>query len=213
MIINESIVAISILLISHSRISRNEDDQNSDVYFFSTHFYTKLTEERTRGDMNAGNELVAKWTNKPRKHIDIFSKKFICIPVNHGNQHWGLFVLVNVGKILISHKYHNSRGKEIDSKEPAPFMLYFDSMGAAGSLNYYHKRICSWLDFEVKKRKLFPEVTCPFENKNKNVLFPIYAPKGKEVFRFKRTTIVCVYIFNLILELFSPNSSTARKWF
>ncbi|PPQ98266.1 hypothetical protein CVT26_013534 [Gymnopilus dilepis] len=49
-----------------------------NAHYFSSFFWTKLTEE--------GYEKgrLAKWTKK----IDIFSKDVILIPVNHGNSHW-----------------------------------------------------------------------------------------------------------------------------
>ena len=147
--------------------------------------------------MDSGNELVARWTRgRGGNRTDIFFK-FILLPVNHGNRHWGLFVLINVGKILRSHVYHDPEEKK-NLNEDAPLVLYFDSLGAAGSLNYYHSRICSWLDFEAKERKLFPGLTHPFGDKNKNVLFPLYAPKGEKVCRFKQTIAVFIYIISFL---------------
>ena len=63
--------------------------------------------------MDSGNELVARWTReRGSTFTDIFSKKFIFIPVNHGNRHWGLFVLINVGEILRSHEFHDAEEKK-----------------------------------------------------------------------------------------------------
>ncbi|KAF8971539.1 hypothetical protein BDZ97DRAFT_1753332 [Flammula alnicola] len=49
-----------------------------NIHYFSSFFWTKLTQEGyDRG-------RLAKWT----KRIDIFSKDVVLMPVNHGNAHW-----------------------------------------------------------------------------------------------------------------------------
>jgi sentrin-specific protease 7 len=46
------------------------------VYFFNTHFYTKLTEKAGRNIINY--QAVARWTSR----VDIFSYDYIVVPIN-----------------------------------------------------------------------------------------------------------------------------------
>ncbi|KAI0789620.1 hypothetical protein C8Q75DRAFT_144894 [Abortiporus biennis] len=56
------------------------------VYVFSTFFYKKLNVK----DKEQGYSSVRKWTNK----VDIFSKKYIIVPINE-HLHWYLAIIVN----------------------------------------------------------------------------------------------------------------------
>ena len=58
----------------------------SDVYVFSSLFYTKLVEK----DRVTHHELVERWT----KNVDIFAKKFIFVPIHEG-VHWSTCVIIN----------------------------------------------------------------------------------------------------------------------
>jgi Ulp1 family protease len=68
------------------RLNQKEQHANSEVHFFTSQFYTKLA--------NKGTDSVTSWTAK--KDMDIFTKKFIFIPVNQ-SLHWTLYVVVNPG--------------------------------------------------------------------------------------------------------------------
>jgi Ulp1 family protease len=65
-------------------IVRKPTTSKSKVHVFSTHFYSTLRDE--------GVNTVSCWTT--RKGIDVFSKKYIFIPI-HSDQHWSLFVVLN----------------------------------------------------------------------------------------------------------------------
>ncbi len=85
-------VAIDINELLHTlynRISRGESQQpSSNVHFFTSQFMTTLKEK--------GPRAVASWTGK--KHINLFQKKLVFIPVN-ADLHWLLCVVVNPGLI------------------------------------------------------------------------------------------------------------------
>jgi hypothetical protein len=58
----------------------------SQVYIFNTHFYTKLVEEDTKMRYHD----VQKWT----KNVDIFSFKYIFIPIHLiSSEHWTLVII------------------------------------------------------------------------------------------------------------------------
>ncbi|KAG6845661.1 hypothetical protein H0H87_005868 [Tephrocybe sp. NHM501043] len=57
--------------------SNRKGIQILNVHYFSTFFWSKLTEGYEKG-------RLAKWTKK----VDIFSKDVVLVPVNHGNAHW-----------------------------------------------------------------------------------------------------------------------------
>lgn len=67
----------------------------SSAHVFNTFFYQRLTQKR---DKEANYEAVRKWTSKS-KGVDLFSKKFVVIPINE-NLHWYLAVVVNLDKVI-----------------------------------------------------------------------------------------------------------------
>ncbi|KAK7010031.1 sentrin-specific protease 1-like isoform X1 [Biomphalaria glabrata] len=70
------------------------EKSNNKVYAFNTFFYPKI--------MSGGHSAVKRWT----KNVDIFSKKYIIIPV-HLSMHWCLCI-VNMEKKVIT--YFDSMG-------------------------------------------------------------------------------------------------------
>ncbi|KAL3903413.1 MAG: hypothetical protein SGILL_010456, partial [Bacillariaceae sp.] len=82
--LNDSLVDFYMLWISRGM----ENLQESDVHFFTSHFFTTLSKN--------GPAAVTSWTSK--KNIDIFKKKLIFIPINK-TMHWSLCVVVNPGEI------------------------------------------------------------------------------------------------------------------
>jgi Ulp1 family protease len=108
------------------------------VHFFTTHFYTTLSKEGPNG--------VSRWTE--RKKIDVFSKKFIFIPVNEG-LHWSLCIVVNPGAILNNLKELNEAPAD---EELYPCILFFDSLKAHRK-QVVARNIRNWLNSEWKRLK------------------------------------------------------------
>jgi Ulp1 protease family, C-terminal catalytic domain len=61
--------------------------ENNQVHFFSTHFYSALTAQRSR----INHKAVERWT----KQVDIFSYDFVVVPVNEA-YHWYLALICNL---------------------------------------------------------------------------------------------------------------------
>jgi len=74
------------------------------VVYFNSFFYTKYTQGTGK---SRSYDLVKKWAK-----VDIFSKRYIVIPINLENTHW-ILVIVSCN---------------IDDQHK-PFMLVFDSLG------------------------------------------------------------------------------------
>jgi sentrin-specific protease 7 len=62
------------------------------VFFFNTYFYTALTKNTGRKDINY--DAVKRWTSKD----DIFSHDYIVVPINE-DTHWYLAIICNVASI------------------------------------------------------------------------------------------------------------------
>ena len=145
---------LNILNKNQKRISRNNDCKSTNVHFFTSHFFTALTE---------GPETVSSWTAK--KNINIFDMKFIFIPINE-QLHWSLCVVVNCDKI--------SRVKDEPSdKDEIPCLLFFDSLKA-----HRKKKIASyirkWIAFEADRLQLSLDSDCLSQE-----TMPIVAPHSK----------------------------------
>jgi sentrin-specific protease 7 len=85
---NDSLIDFyMIYLFNHSKIPKDK------VFFFNTHFFTRLTQNTGRANMNYKN--VEKWTSK----VDIFSYDYIVVPINE-DTHWYLAIICNVGNIV-----------------------------------------------------------------------------------------------------------------
>ena len=111
---------------------RGEDKSTSDLHFFTTHFFTALSED--------GPEAVENWTAK--KNIDIFTKKLVFIPINR-SLHWSLCILVNPGKIMDNDFDDDDYGSE----RPYSCMLFLDSL-KAHSRFFVKRHILKWLNSE-----------------------------------------------------------------
>ncbi|CCG83150.1 Ubiquitin-like-specific protease 2 [Taphrina deformans PYCC 5710] len=72
-----------------------DEQQRGSAHVFNTFFYQRLTQKR---DKEANYEAVKRWTSKG-KGVDLFSKKFVVIPINE-NLHWYLAVVVNLDKVV-----------------------------------------------------------------------------------------------------------------
>ncbi|KAF8073873.1 hypothetical protein FPV67DRAFT_772567 [Lyophyllum atratum] len=74
------------------RLEESNPELASQVHVFSSFFYKKLNKRNA----DEGYESVRKWTTK----LDIFSKKYIIIPINE-NFHWYLVIIYQPEHILI----------------------------------------------------------------------------------------------------------------
>ncbi len=92
-------------------VSRNDAHITSKVQIFTSHFYTKLTEE--------GVEYVARW-HENRK-LDILNKKILMLPINL-QSHWSLCVVINVGNLS-----NYLAGMQLELHTEFPFMMLLDS--------------------------------------------------------------------------------------
>lgn len=109
------------------------------IYLFNTFFYRQLTKSK-RHDENYAQ--VRKWTNK----IDIFSKKFIVIPINE-NLHWYLALVLNPGKVLTQRK--ESAVKNLGSPSSTATPEHRPSENASGLLPDEIDRSCSKANITV----------------------------------------------------------------
>jgi hypothetical protein len=140
------------------RISRGENKQSTDLHFFTSHFYTTLS--------NDGAEAVKSWTAKT--NIDIFKKRLIFVPINK-DLHWSLCIIVNPGAALLP----SNKNKK---KEDNPFccMLFLDSKKIHAP-NKVKKNILKWLNSEWQRGGREHERKIPFNTKS----LPLFSPKGK----------------------------------
>lgn len=130
------------------------------VHFFTSHFYTALSKD--------GPKAVASWT--ARKKIDVFTKKFIFIPVNQ-SLHWSLCVVVNPGAILNNLREFNEAPAD---EELYPCIFFFDSL-KAHQKQVVARNIRNWLNSEWKRLQKSKHEH-PF---NDNSL-QVHDPKGKQ---------------------------------
>jgi hypothetical protein len=143
---------------------RNAD--KSDIHYFTTLFYTTL--EKNDADS------VTRWTEK--RGVDIFTKKFIFIPINK-SFHWSLCVVINPGAI-IKHKklLSNDSDKNDDnipsSDDPFPCLLHFDSL-LAHSASAVSGRVRKWLNSEWRRLRSHHLDQAPFNSKS----LVIYSPE------------------------------------
>eukprot|EP00592_Proboscia_alata_P003477 CAMPEP_0194371010 /NCGR_PEP_ID=MMETSP0174-20130528/19348_1 /TAXON_ID=216777 /ORGANISM="Proboscia alata, Strain PI-D3" /LENGTH=1104 /DNA_ID=CAMNT_0039148789 /DNA_START=158 /DNA_END=3472 /DNA_ORIENTATION=- len=135
-------------------IWRKEIHSTSSVHFFTSHFFTTLHEE--------GPRAVASWTAK--KNIDIFSKRFIFLPINR-SLHWSLCVVVNPGHIdSIAMNIEEKNGKTIQNRDavdqgvcdaadaPLSCIIFLDSL-KAHKKNLIAKAVREWLNQEWARLK------------------------------------------------------------
>jgi sentrin-specific protease 7 len=125
-------------------MSRDDGRESSSAHFFSTHFFTTLASE--------GPEGVESWTRK--KDVNIFSKKFLFIPINE-NLHWSLCVVVNPGEI--------TRWKQLDESLDVPmcFMFFLDCLKAHNK-ETVRTTISKWLNYEWERQSKAKMGTSPF---------------------------------------------------
>jgi sentrin-specific protease 7 len=132
---------------------------DSDIHFFTSHFYTTL--------LNEGEDAVMSWTSK--KNINVFQKKFIFIPINK-DLHWSLCVIVNPGHIM--HAFEDDEEKK--SELPLPGLIFLDSLSLHRKPTIRSK-LQKWLNAEWTRLHGEPEQPSPFNKKT----FRLFSPRGK----------------------------------
>jgi Ulp1 family protease len=128
------------------------------VHCFTTHFCTQLLDNGPMG--------VARWTAK--KHLDVFTKKFLFIPVNKCGEHWSLCVVINPGAIR---KNVKSRNVKPANEDAYPCILFFDSLGWRVVVDHACTAIRAWLNSEWKRLNK-EEQEDLFTPESLNVYFP-----------------------------------------
>ncbi|KAL3937570.1 MAG: hypothetical protein SGBAC_007345 [Bacillariaceae sp.] len=144
-------------------ISRREDKSDTNLHFFTSHFYSALAK--------GGPESVTSWTAK--KNINIFEKKFIFIPINK-DLHWSLCVVVNPGCIMNS--YEQSLNEQ--SKLDVPCLIFMDSLKMHRKITI-RKKIENWLNSEwsrINPTDLPTNLPNPFTKEK----FRMFTPTGKK---------------------------------
>ena len=149
----------SSLFVLH-RLTRKEDRETSPLHIFSSHFYTTLSED--------GTDAVESWT--ARKNIDIFSKRFIFIPINK-NLHWSLCVVVNPAHILERSKLSCESFSEEEEKTPFSCILFLDSLKAHRK-DVVARNVRNWLNAEWKRLRRPQSKSRPFNRDTMEVLAP-----------------------------------------
>ncbi|KAF9013421.1 hypothetical protein BDQ17DRAFT_1271073 [Cyathus striatus] len=76
----------------HRELEISNPELAKDIHVFSSFFYKKLNKKKTE----EGYDSVRKWTSK----FDLFSKKYIIIPINE-NVHWYLAIIYEPEHILL----------------------------------------------------------------------------------------------------------------
>ena len=145
------------------RISRDDTTLDSKFHFFTSHFFSRLSED--------GPEAVASWTR--RKNINIFEKKFVFIPINK-SMHWSLCLIVNPGAIV------EGGDRERTKDDPLSCMIFMDSLRMHNK-KHVAETIRNWLNSEWKR--MYQDILLdksagtgdgPFNSDN----FKIFSPRG-----------------------------------
>lgn len=143
------------------RISRDNTSLNSNVHFFTSHFYSSFL----RG------QRVASWTN----NINIFEKRLVIIPINHSN-HWSLCVIANPGATVKD----RFPGRECRQDEPLCCLIIMDSLKLHNKDDIANN-ILKWMNSEWKKRMNQQpktkqlkncEVEMSFNRSNVRIIYP-----------------------------------------
>ncbi|CAO3622715.1 unnamed protein product [Cunninghamella blakesleeana] len=93
--------------------SASDNELTNDIHVFNSFFYTRITQTRTRVISEEIYTAVQNWTSG----IDLFSKKFLIIPVNEDN-HWYLVLVCNPGLCIPKEQHLNLDQDEMLSEKP-----------------------------------------------------------------------------------------------
>ncbi|KAJ3045203.1 hypothetical protein HDV00_011073 [Rhizophlyctis rosea] len=94
--LNDTVIEFYIKFLMNELIPRSHPQRVQETHFFNSFFYEQLArKESGKYDADAAYQRVQKWT----KRIDIFSMKYIFIPINE-HYHWYLALIYNPGALL-----------------------------------------------------------------------------------------------------------------
>ena len=142
------------------RISRGDTPADCPVHFFTSHFFSTLSKH--------GAKAVTSWT--ARKKIDVFSKRFIFIPINK-SLHWSLCVVVNPGYIL---NQPNKKTGNPPADSPLPCILFMDSL-KAHQKSLVANTVREWLNSEWRRLGKDEGASNPFLFRT----MPVFDPRSK----------------------------------
>ncbi|KAF9962530.1 hypothetical protein BGZ72_003129 [Mortierella alpina] len=91
--LNDTLIEFGLKYI-YSKLEALNPELADQTYIFNSFFYQRLLAKPGKG-MSTSYDAIKSWTNK----IDIFSKKFIIVPI-HENVHWYLAIITNPGFLL-----------------------------------------------------------------------------------------------------------------
>ena len=120
-----------------------------------------------------GPEAGSSWTNE--RSIDIFTKRYVLLPINENGLTTSLCVIVNPNSIDNEYKDEEDESDDQDF----PFILYFNPFGVS-QMHRCAKIIRKWLNYEAKRLGKF---TALFEADERPVFntmtMEVFDPKGK----------------------------------
>ncbi|KAF9937493.1 hypothetical protein BGZ67_001226 [Mortierella alpina] len=91
--LNDTLIEFGLKYV-YSNLEATNPELAEQTYIFNSFFYQRLLTKPGRG-MSTSYDSIKSWTNK----IDIFSKKFIIVPI-HESLHWYLAIITNPGLLL-----------------------------------------------------------------------------------------------------------------
>jgi hypothetical protein len=210
--LNDTLIEFYLL---HLMIAVLTPEQRARCYMFNTFFFDKIASGRS-GDGKYYAD-VARWT----KHVDLFSKDFILIPINE-HAHWRLIVVCFPGELLVevppagaepsppaSQSDHGSGGKLLPR---GACLLGFDSLGGGGGGAF--RVIRDYLMRELLDKRpdvMSPEAAQKRFDADHLVAATVTVPEQNNV--YDCGLFVLQYAELLLTradELFSPTETTAR---
>lgn len=155
------------------------------VHFISSLFYASIKDK-----------IAAKHIeDMPHSKVNIFEKRYIIIPYNLSNTHWGLFVICNPKNVAKCMTYTQTQLKGMKQKElkeeSASYILHFDSLNPAEKrlkrrFKKIRNTILTWLIEEARKMdiedyKILAEAHCT--KSIPSLVLPVFnADNGKSYF-------------------------------
>ncbi|EFJ53251.1 hypothetical protein VOLCADRAFT_86350 [Volvox carteri f. nagariensis] len=128
-------------------------------HFFNSFFLKKLQEKPAKGvklskaeRLKLDHERVKKWT----KHVDLFSKDFIFVPI-HGTLHWSLVLICHPGNVVqqADHLRPPEGGPEGSRDEGGgagtPLLLHLDSLDGNHAPKAIFEALRSYLEHEWRR--------------------------------------------------------------
>jgi Ulp1 family protease len=160
-------------------LSRNCRQKESPEHFFTSHFYTKLTEK------GGGVEHVSNWL---RRRFSIFEKRIMYFPI-HLDNHWSLCVAYNPS--VVRETPTNCR---YTANSGVPIILHLDSLKLHNS-SKIADNIRNLFSYEWQRQ--FPSVKFKFDKIN----YPVVCPTG-EFFVLCFINILYLFYTNEAIFLF-----------